>query len=69
MSPDEVEHISTTKKNKIKELSPKRRHLKRPASPMMIEKTRPLPIKKKDKADKVWKFFTFNMRENKFKIL
>lgn len=54
MSPEEVEHVS--KKNKIKEISPKRRHLKRPASP--IEKTRreiasPVLAKKKDKSDKV----------------
>ena len=53
MSPDEVEHIS---KKKVKDVSPKRRHLKRPASPE-IEKTRreissSVP-RKKDKSDKV----------------
>ncbi|XP_070499955.1 serine/arginine repetitive matrix protein 1 isoform X2 [Chironomus tepperi] len=52
MSPEEVEHIS---KKKVKDVSPKRRHLKRPASPE-IEKTRreitsPIP-RKKDKSDK-----------------
>lgn len=54
MSPDEVEHISS-KKNKIREISPKRRHLKRSASP--FEKSRreiaPPVAKKRDKTDKV----------------
>jgi hypothetical protein len=54
MSPDEIEHISS-KKNKLKDVSPKRRHLKRPASPV-VEKTRreiASPARKKDKGDKV----------------
>lgn len=56
ISPDEIEHVSN-KKNKIKDLSPKRRHLKRPASPM-IEKSRreissPILARKKDRSDKV----------------
>lgn len=50
ISPDEVEHI-TSKKNKIREISPKRRHLKRSASP--FEKSRreiqPPVAKKRDK--------------------
>ena len=53
MSPDD-DHI-TSKKNKIREISPKRRHLKRSASP--FEKTRreivPPAAKKRDKTDKV----------------
>jgi len=57
MSPEEVDHIA---KKKVKEVSPKRRHLKRPASPE-IEKTRreiisPVP-RKKDKSDKVLHYF------------
>lgn len=59
MSPDEIEHISL-KKNKIREISPKRRpHLKRSASP--FEKSRreiaPPVAKKRDKTDKVKRFF------------
>lgn len=49
-----VEHI-TSKKNKIREISPKRRHLKRSASP--FEKSRREIIspvaKKRDKGEKV----------------
>ena len=60
ISPD-IEHIPA-KKNKIKDLSPKRRHLKRPLSP--VEKSRreissPVPAKKKDKSDKVWTLIQF----------
>lgn len=55
MSPDdEIEHVSS-RKNKIREISPKRRHLKRSASP--FEKSRrenPSPAaKKRDKTEKV----------------
>lgn len=47
-----------TKKNKIKPISPKRRHLKaRPASPEKVsrrpEPSTPTQLKKKDKAEKV----------------
>jgi hypothetical protein len=53
LSVEEVEHISS-KKNKIREPSPKRRHLKRPASPpSRREISSPVPVKKKDKSDKV----------------
>jgi hypothetical protein len=53
MSIELVEHISS-KKNKVRENSPKRRHLKRPASPpTRREITSPVLAKKKDKSDKV----------------
>lgn len=45
-----------TKKSKLKALSPKRRHLKRPASPeksRRLEPSAPTLTKKKDKAEKV----------------
>lgn len=46
-----------TKKNKLKPMSPKRRHLKRPVSPekpsRRPEPSTPTLIKKKDKAEKV----------------
>lgn len=55
MSPDDIEHITSKKSNKIREISPKRRHLKRSASP--FEKSRreivPPAAKKRDKTDKV----------------
>jgi hypothetical protein len=55
ISPTEVGHISS-KKNKIREMSPKRRHLKRSASPFVEKPRREIvsPVaKKRDKSDKV----------------
>lgn len=57
MSPDDIEHVSS-KKNKIREMSPKRRHLKlkRSASPFVEKSRREIvsPVaKKRDKNDKV----------------
>lgn len=47
-----------TKKNKLKAISPKRRHLKRPVSPVekpsrRLEPSTPTLAKKKDKVEKV----------------
>jgi hypothetical protein len=53
MSPEEIDHLS--KKNKVREMSPKRRLLKRPVSPL-AEKRREIalpPAKKRDKGDRV----------------
>jgi hypothetical protein len=55
ISPNEIEHISS-KKNKIREVSPKRKHLKRSASPFVEKSRREIvsPVaKKRDKSDKV----------------
>lgn len=62
----DTERVST-KKSKVKPVSPKRRHLKRPPSPeksRRAEPSTPVPIKRKDKAEKVkfqlnWKLKLF----------
>lgn len=59
MSPDVIEHVAS-KKNKTREISPKRRHLKRSASPFEKKSRReiaPPAAKKRDKTDKVRGFF------------
>jgi hypothetical protein len=54
-----VDDRVSSKKNKIKAISPKRRH-KRPASPeksRRVEPSTPSPSKRKDKSEKVTKLF------------
>lgn len=66
MSPDVVEHVAS-KKNKAREVSPKRRHLKRSASPFEKKSRReiaPPAAKKRDKTDKVSCFIIITNKLN-----